>query len=175
MELAELTMRQLRGERGEVDRQDFRLRADMLAAVGKTVLISDYLELERLAAFIGRYTQGQTSFVVGAGTLREIFDHRLHPEGEGAHLEAVAQLFKSGLTLYVYPLRDPQSGALEMAHSFDPGERLRGLYQHVLSRGLVRGLDNFDPAVLPVFSRDVLTRIGRGDASWQAWLESKVR
>jgi len=167
VELAELTMRQLRGDRGQVDRQDFLLRADMLATVGKTVLISDYFEFERLAAFIGRHTKGRTAFVVGAGTLREIFDEHLHPESEGAHLEAVAQLFKDGLTLYVYPLVDPKSGAVQTASSFDPGERLRGLYRHVLDRGMVRGLDNYDPQHASVFSREVLERIRLGDQRWE--------
>jgi hypothetical protein len=174
VELAELTMRQLRGDRGQVDRHDFLLRADMLAAVGKTVLISDYFEFERLAAFIGRHTKGRTAFVVGAGTLREIFDERLHPESEGEHLQAVAQLFKDGLTLYVYPLLDPKSGAVETASSFEPGERLRGLYRHVLERGLVRGLDNYDPAHAAVFSRDVLERIRASDPRWQDMVPGEV-
>jgi hypothetical protein len=174
VELAELTMRQLRQDRVQVDRQDFLLRADMLAAVGKTVLISDYFEFERLAAFIGRHTQRRTAFVVGAGTLREIFDERMHPEYEGAHLEAVAQLFKDGLTLYVYPLLDSKSGAVETASSFDPGERLRGLYRHVLDRGMVRGLDNFNPAYSSVFSRDVLERIRLGDQRWEDMVPCEV-
>jgi hypothetical protein len=174
VELAELTMRQLRLERGQVDRQDFLLRADMLAAVGKTVLISDYFEFERLAAFVGRHTQGRTAFVVGAGALPEIFDEQLHPESEGAHLEAVAQLFKDGLTLYVYPLLDPHSGAVVTASSFDPGARLRGLYRHVLERGLVRGLDNYNPEHAAVFSRDVLERIRVGDQRWQDMVPSEV-
>jgi len=174
VELAELTMRQLRGERREVDKQDFLLRADMLAAVGKTVLVSDYFELERLAAFVGRYTEGRTAFVIGAGTLPEIFDERRHPESEGAHLEAVAQLFRHGLRLYVYPLRNPETGELATAQSFDPGERLRGLYRHVLDRGLVRGLDNYEPQALPVFSREVLERIRRGDERWTDMVPSPV-
>jgi hypothetical protein len=174
VELAELTMRNLRGDRPEVDRQDFLLRADMLAAVGKTVLISDYLEFERLAAFIGRHTSGKTAFVVGAGTLREIFDERLHPDAEGAHLEAVAQLFRDGLRLHVYPLLDARTGELGTAGNFDPGERLRGLYQYVLGRGLVRPLENYTREYLPIFSRDVLERIRRGDQAWEAMVPPEV-
>src|SRR6185295_8897835 len=47
VELMELTMRNLREEGGEIDRADFLARADMLAASGKTVLISDYFEYYR--------------------------------------------------------------------------------------------------------------------------------
>ena len=173
LELAELTLRNLRGDRQQVDHQDFLLRADMLAMVGKTVLISDYFEFERLAAYVGRYTKGPTSFVVGAGTLPEIFGARLELASEGQHLEAVAQLFKDGLRLYVYPLRDPKTGTLTTAESYDPGESLRGLYQFVLGRGLVQPLINYTPDHLPIFSRDVLTKIGRG-AGWEQLVPREV-
>ena len=170
LELAELTMRNLRGDRPDVDHQDFLLRADMLAAVGKTVLISDYFEFERLARYVGRYTQGPISFVVGAGTLPEIFGAR---GSEGRQLEAVAQLFKDGLRLFVYPLRDATTGALTTAETYDPGESLRGLYQYVLGRGLVQPLANYTPEHLPIFSRDVLDKIGRG-AGWQQLVPPEV-
>lgn len=173
LELAELTMRNLRGDRPEVDHQDFLLRADMLAVVGKTVLISDYFEFERLAQYVGRYTKGPTSFVVGAGTLAEIFGVRPELETEGQRLEAVAQLFKDGLRLFVYPLRDAATGALTTAETYDPGERLRGLYQYVLARGFVKPLTNFTPEHLPIFSRDVLDKIS-GGAGWQQLVPPEV-
>jgi hypothetical protein len=173
LELAELTLRNLRGDRADIDHQDFLLRADMLAAVGKTVLISDYFEFERLAQYVGRYTKGPTSFVVGAGTLPEIFGARPELETEEQHLEAVAQLFKGGLRLFVYPLRDAVTGTLTTAETYDPGETLRGLYQYVLGRGFVKPLANYTPEHLPIFSRDVLSKIGRG-ASWQQLVPPEV-
>jgi hypothetical protein len=177
LELCELTLRNLRGDRAPsqgVDRQDFLLRADMLAAVGKTVLISDYFEFERLAAFIGRYTKGQTAFVVGAGTLPEIFGPNRSGGNQGEQLEAVAQLFRDGLKLYVYPLRDAATGALTTAESYDPGEPLRGLYRYVLERGLVQAVSSFTPEHLPIFSRDVLARIGRGAPGWEEQVPPEV-
>ena len=48
--LAEITMHNLKSE-GEVNLQDFLARVDLLAACGMTVLISDYFEYYRLAAY----------------------------------------------------------------------------------------------------------------------------
>src|ERR1700761_5036933 len=45
---AELTMRNLLAVGGEVDRRDFLARADLLAACGLTVVISDFFEYYRL-------------------------------------------------------------------------------------------------------------------------------
>src|ERR1700677_1216577 len=51
VELMEITMRNLLAT-GKIDLTDFLARADVLAAVGKTVLISDYFEYYRLAAYL---------------------------------------------------------------------------------------------------------------------------
>src|SRR5579863_8132424 len=69
VELMELTMRNLREQGGEVDRADFLARADMLAASGKIVLISDYFEYYRLAAYLGQYTKKRIAITMGAASL----------------------------------------------------------------------------------------------------------
>jgi hypothetical protein len=70
-------------------------------------------------------------------------------------------------------LRDPSTGALTTAETYDPGESLRGLYQYVLSRGFVRPLANYTPEHLPIFSRDVLDKIARG-RGWQQLVPPQV-
>ena len=55
--LFELTMRNLLGDGDEVDRRDFLARADLLAACGMTVLVSDYFEYYRLAAYLAWRTK----------------------------------------------------------------------------------------------------------------------
>ena len=55
VELMEITMRNLLSG-GKLDLSDFLARADVLAAAGKTVLISDYFEYYRLAAYLTRYS-----------------------------------------------------------------------------------------------------------------------
>jgi hypothetical protein len=81
VELMELTMRNLREEGGEVDRADFLARADMLAASGKTVLISDYFEYYRLAAYLGQHTKRKIAVVMGASSLRDLFQESTTPSG----------------------------------------------------------------------------------------------
>ena len=51
--LTEITMRNLlAGGAADVDRRDFLARAELLAACGMTVLITDYFDYYRLAAYI---------------------------------------------------------------------------------------------------------------------------
>ena len=174
VELAELTLRNLRGDRTEVDRADFLARADMLAAVGKTVLISDYFEFYRVAAYLRQHTVERCAMVMGAGTLREVFDENAHAHLDGGVLESLGQLLSRELVLYVYPLLDPKTGATTRVDNFDVGERLSGIYQSLVARGSIRQLDNYTREYLSIFSQHALEKIRRGDPSWEAMVPNAV-
>src|SRR5262249_33368665 len=98
--LMELTLRNLL-ESGEMDYQDFLARAELIAATGGTVLISDYAEYFRLAAYLSRYTTKPIGLAMGMPSLRDLFDERYYEWLEGGILESFGRLFKTDLKLYV--------------------------------------------------------------------------
>ncbi len=105
--LTELTMANLLAGGGDVDRRDFLARADLLAACGMTVLISDYVEYHRLAAYLAWRTDGRIGMVMGVPSLMDLFNESNHAELPGGILESFGRLFKNDLKLFVYPmLRD---------------------------------------------------------------------
>ncbi|HXU81196.1 MAG TPA: TonB-dependent receptor [Polyangia bacterium] len=175
VELMELTMRNLREEGGEVDRADFLARADMLAASGKTVLISDYFEYYRLAAYLNRHIkQGRIAITMGAASLRELFEEKYYTSLEGGILESFGRLFKNDLRLYIYPLLDQKTGDLITAQTLQVAPSLRNLYAYLLEHGSIRQLDNVNRDYLRIFSRDALRKIRSGDASWEAMVPPEV-
>ena len=105
LQLTEITMRNLLAERTDVDRRDFLARAELLAACGETVLITDYFDYYRLAAYIGQRTKERIGIVMGVPSLIDLFDERNHAQLPGGILESFGRLFKNGLKLYVYPLQ----------------------------------------------------------------------
>jgi hypothetical protein len=158
-------MRNLLAE-GQIDLRDFLARADLLAAAGKTVLISEYFEYYRLAAYLTRYTTEPIAVTMGVASLRELFNEQYYAELEGGILEAFGKLFTKDLRIYVYPLRDVNTGQIQTVDNVEMPADLRNLYRHLFEHGRVRSLDNFDESVLHIFSRDVLKRIKEYDASW---------
>ena len=64
----------------------------MLAACGKTVLISDYFEYYRLAAYLARYTKKKIGITMGAGSLCELFDEKYYAQLDGGILESFGRL-----------------------------------------------------------------------------------
>lgn len=166
VELMEITMRNLLSG-GDIDLRDFLSRADLLSTAGKTVLISDYSEYYRLAAYLGRYTNEPIAVTMGAQSIIDLFSEQYYDGLEGGILEAFGRLFTRDLRIYVYPLLDPVTGELTTADNIKIPKDLVNLYEHLVDRARIRAMTEFDRSVLHIFSRDVLRRIKDNDDSWE--------
>jgi hypothetical protein len=173
VELAEITMRNLIVG-GQIDYRDFLARADVLAAAGKTVLISDYFEYYRLAGYLRKHTTRPIAITLGAASLQTLFDEKYYVDLDGGILESFGRLFKNDLKLYVYPFLDQQTQKLSTVENLDIAPELSKLYGHLVDRGCILQLENYDPNCLKIFSRDVLDRIKEGDASWEAMVPVEI-
>ena len=173
VELMEITMRNLLVT-GKIDLNDFLARADVLAATGKIVLISDYFEYYRLAAWLTRYTTEPIALAMGIPSVEDLFTEQYYSDLEGGILEAFGKLFTKNLRIYVYPWRDPATGELRTVENVQMPTHVAGLYRHIVEGGKVKQLDNYDPSLMHIFSRDVLKRIQDGDPSWITMVPAEI-
>jgi hypothetical protein len=163
--LAEITMRNLQAN-GAIDLRDFLARAEVLAACGMTVLISDYFEYYRLAAYLAQYTKKKIGITMGASSLHDVFDEKFYTKLDGGILESFGRLFKNDLKLYIYPFLDRKTGELCTVQNLSIAPEIRKLYEYLVEKGCIEQLDNFDPSHLSTFSREVLLQIQSGDSTW---------
>ena len=173
IQIMEITMSNLMAD-GQIDYRDFLARADMLVASGMTVLISDYSHYYRLADYLNRYTTRKIGISMGIPSLRELFDEKYYTELEGGILESLGRLFKKDLKLYIYPLKEPESGELVTTDNLRVAHELRNLYKYLIDRGCIEQLTNHNEACLSVFSRDVLEKIAANDAGWEEMVPVEV-
>jgi hypothetical protein len=171
--IMEMTLKNLT-DAGVIDYKDFLDRVDLLGSLGKTVLISNYGEFYRLAAYLFRYTKKMIGIVMGVPTLKEIFEEKYYADLEGGILESFGRLFKNALKLYVYPFRDPVTGALITAENLRVAPNLRHLYAYMLENLFIQGLRGFNDQCLPILSRDVLAKMRKGDPSWEKMVPAAV-
>lgn len=174
MPIFELTMRNLLAGGKDVDRRDFLARADLLAACGMTVLISDYFEYYRLAAYLSWRTKERIGIVMGVPSLIELFDEKYYTALPGGILESFGRLFKHNLKLFIYPLLDSASGTIITKDTMKVAPELSKLYGYLADRGSFIDLDNYNPDVLSILSRDVLAKIGKGDTTWESMVPQEV-
>ncbi|MDF1739588.1 MAG: TonB-dependent receptor [Verrucomicrobiales bacterium] len=173
LQIMEITMKNLMTD-GKIDYRDFLARADMLVASGMTVLISNYFEYYRLAAYLRRYTPSKVGITMGIGSLKELFDEKYYTELDGGILESFGRLFKHNIKLYIYPLKDPKTGELTTLENLKIADGLQHLYHYLIDRGCIEQLHNYDESCQNVFSRDVLAKIAENDPAWETMVPEAV-
>ena len=171
-ELMEITMRNLLST-GKLDHCDFLMRADLLALMGKPVLISNYSEFYRLAGYLSRYTNKPIGIVAGAPALREIFQEKYYSSLPGGILESFGRLFKTSIRLYIHPSLESDN-SLTLADNFTVEAHLQHLYAHLLENRHIEFITKYDPSLLHIHSPIVLKAIQNGDPSWETMVPSTV-
>jgi hypothetical protein len=171
--LFEMTMSNLMAD-GKIDLRDFLSRAEVVAATGHTVLISDYFEYYRLAAYLARYTSKEIVLVMGAPALPELFNETYYQKLPGGTLEAFGRLFKDAVRVYVYPMLDRVHDTLVTAGTYRPAGPIGLLYQFLLERGAIVPLRHFREDVLHILSQEVIDLIRLGDPSWEDMVPEPV-
>jgi hypothetical protein len=173
VELMEITMSNLLTT-GSIDHRDFLARADTINAVGKMVLISNYAEYYKLAAYLQRYTKSQIGLVLGIPNLKELFDEKYYELLEGGILESFGRLFKNDLKLFVYPFLDPAYPELTTVHNMDVPEHVTHLFKHLMQSGYIVQIDKVHREYLGIFSRAILAKIRAHDHSWETMVPPEV-
>jgi hypothetical protein len=171
--LMEMTLKNLT-DGDKIDHQDFLDRVDILGALGKTVLISNFGEYHRLAAYFFRYTKKMIGVVMGVPTLKELFDEKYYADLSGGILESFGRMFKNDLKLYVYPLLEAKTGSLITAANLRVAPNLRHLHAYLVENRYIESLRDYDEKVLSIFSRDVLQKLRAGDSGWDAMVPEQV-
>jgi hypothetical protein len=166
IELCEISMDNLLRGKG-IDPVDFLDRADALQALGKTVLLSRCAEFHRIAAFLSRCTTRPLGIVLSIGLLNELFKPKWSANLAGGLLESFGRLFKSGVTLHVYPWKNRRSGEVVDAGNFRAPDDSVHLYRHFIANGQIRPVDCGDPQLLDHTGRDVGRMILDGDRGWR--------
>jgi len=160
----EMTLRQLQvGD--AIDHRDFLDRVDTLGALGKPVLISNFLRYHRLVTYLSRHTQKPVGLPIGLVRLRDVMDEKFYTDMPGGLMESLGQLFKNGAKMYVYPSLDKKTGKLTTVENLEVAPGLQHLYRHLIENKFIENITNFNPAALKIYSSDVLAKIQAGDES----------
>jgi len=173
--LSEMTLRNLsESESGEIDVQDFLNRADILCALGKNVLISNYGEYYQLAQYLFNYTTMPIAIVMGLSSLQQIFNEKYYEGLPGGILESFGRLFKNDLRLYVCPEKYRETNTLVNVHSMQVKPHLSHLYAYLLENNFVKALDTVNEEYLSIFSHEVLEKIRSGNEEWEQMVPEQV-
>jgi hypothetical protein len=164
--IMEMTLNNLMSEQA-IDHQDFLARVDILGALGKIVMISNYTRFDKVTSYLRHYTQNWIGMAMGVPTLREVFEEKYYTEMEGGILEGLGRLLQGRVKLFIYPTRETDAGELTTSDRLDVKPELSHLYRHLVENGYIASIREFDPGELHVTPGAVLAGIQSGDPSWE--------
>jgi hypothetical protein len=152
-----------------IDRRDFLDRADVLGALGKTVMVSNYRRFDSANTLLRRYTQQWVGFVMGVPTLQKVFDEQYYTSLPGGILEGLGRLFQGNVRVYVYPTMGP-AGEVVTSAALEVAAPLQHLLAYLRDRGGIEAIEDFDASQLNVLPKEVLAAIQNGTPGWEKFL-----
>ena len=169
----EITLSNLKAS-GEIDEQDFMDRAELLCSLGHTVLISNFQEYYKLVEYFNNYTKAKIGLTMGVNNLVDVFDEKYYRHLSGGILEAFGKLFFKDLKVYLYPMKDPETGQIMTSNNVKVHPRMKELYKFFKYNGKVMDIIDYDPDVMNIFSRDVFKKITNGEEGWENLLPEGI-
>jgi len=169
----EITLSNLRAE-GEIDEEDFMDRARLLCSLGHTVMISNFQEYYKLVEYFSRYTKMRMGLAMGVNNLVDIFDEKYYRHLSGGILEAFGKLFFKDLKVYLYPMKDAETGEYTNSENLKVHPRMKELYKFFKYNGKVVDITDYNPDNMEIFSREVLAMIETGEEGWEQMLPPGV-
>ncbi|PIE45495.1 MAG: nicotinate-nucleotide adenylyltransferase [Gammaproteobacteria bacterium] len=164
--LAEISLNDQLGNDSGAAESDIINRVKLLNSLGYNVMVSDYTRYFSLRAYFRQYTKKQIGIVLGVVNMRQIFDPSFYRGVEGGMLEGFGKLFPDNTCLYVYPEVN-SAGEFITYKNISMTNKLKYLYRHLIVNDFIRGIDNSDPKLLKIYSRETLKSIARGSDDWK--------
>jgi hypothetical protein len=169
MVIFEMTLSNLRAE-GEIDEKDFMDRAKLLCSLGQTVMISNFQEYYKVVEYFAQHTSERMGLTMGVTTFIDIFDEKYYRHLSGGILEAFGKLFFKDLKVYLYPLKNPETGEITTSENLKVHPRMKELYKFFKDNGKVVDITDYDPSVLDINAREVYQMILEGKSGWEEML-----
>ncbi|MGB5172489.1 TonB-dependent receptor [Eudoraea sp.] len=169
----EITLSNLKAS-GEIDERDFMDRAELLCSLGHSVMISKFQEYYKLVEYFNNYTKAKIGLTMGVNNLVDIFDEKYYRHLSGGILEAFGKLFFKELIVYLYPMKNPDTGQIMTSNNIKVHPRMKELYKFFKYNGKVMDIIDYDPEIMHIFSRDVLKKITTGEEGWEEMLPEGV-
>ena len=128
----------------------------------------------RVVEYFSRFTKERMGLAMGVNNLIDVFDEKYYRHLSGGILEAFGKLFFKDLKVYLYPLMDPETGEITNSENLKVHPRMKELYKFFKYNGKVVDVEDYNPEILNIYSREVLQKILNGESDWEDMLPANT-
>ncbi|MEL6864492.1 MAG: TonB-dependent receptor [Bacteroidota bacterium] len=171
--LTEITLDNLYAD-GELDDKDFLDRAELLCALGQTIVISNCEQHQKLISYLSKYRIQKIGLVLGIRELLNIITEKYHQNMDGRLLTAFGELFTRNVKMYVYPAMQEGSEELMTCQNLPIPEGIKFLFRHLLDSQQIADIEGYSADHLHIFSKTVLQMLQSDEEGWEEMVPEKV-
>jgi hypothetical protein len=173
--IAELSLNTLIDKNGNIDDEDFLDRAQILMALGHTVMLTNFLDYWYLVPYMSNATRNQlVGFVLSVRNIERSFKPEEFKSLRGGLLEGFSMLFGTHVKAYAYPAIRRQTGELITLNNLNIAKEYEGLLQYLKVNDKVEDIRNANTELLHINADDILEQIHRGESGWENQVPAKV-
>lgn len=169
----ELTLNNLLKE-GTIDENDFLSRAELLCALGHTVMISNFKEYFKVIDYCSQYSSEAKALTIGVNSIYEIFNDIHYKELKGGLFEGLGRLFKNNLKIYLYPILLEDGTIVNSKNLKLENDEIQPIYEYFVNKEQIIDIENYELNNLKIFSHHVLEKIINNDNSWKELVPEEV-
>lgn len=163
--VTEMSMAHLLNE-GNLDKEDFLGRVNILCKLGFNVQISNRVKLFELKDYIRQFTYRKVVFLLGVRKLETLFQEEFFTELKGGLLEGLAIIFSGDTNLYVYPKLNRKKELVTL-DKMNVSEKAKHLFIHFHYNKKLIALKGYDADKM-IFTRKMIAEgITKGDGDWK--------
>lgn len=170
--ISEITISTLKADDGEITKEDFLARVDLMCAMGQKVLITNYPQYYKLANYFAKFNVPHLGLVLGIYNFQQIFTEE-YANVEGGILSALGQLFRDNVKVYIYPYKS-EKGAIETLANLKVPEQFNHIFAHLMGMKQIDDVAEFDKEILHIYSSKVLQMIVNNEPGWEAMVPPSV-
>jgi hypothetical protein len=170
--LAEITINHLK-EDGELTYDDFLARVDLLNSINQKVLITNMPQFFHLTNYVSNFKPKNIGLVFGVYNFMQIFDDT-YTKLEGGMLEALGNLLRPNVKIYLCPYKEEEGGQLINLDSVSTSKDKLHLLEYIRQSGQVKDLTGHDDKLLHIYSRKVLKMIRNSESGWETFVPDAI-
>lgn len=170
--ISEITIATLKAEAGEITKEDFLARVDLLCAMGQKVLITNYPQYYKLSHYFANLNVPHLGLVLGIYNFQQIFTEE-YSNVEGGILAALGRLFRQGVQVYIYPYKS-EDGKLESLENLKVPKGFESLLAHLKGLNQIEDIQDANKDILHIYSSLVLQMIVNNEPGWEKMVPPSV-
>ena len=136
-------------------------------------MVTNITHFHRISTLLNQYTKEPVAIALSIGLLNELFKDKW-ADTPGGILASMGLCFVGKTRFYVTPWINRKTGEFVTAGTYNPPEKYKSLYKHLLNSEDIVSVPYFNQKLLFRTPRDIVRMINANDETWKEYVPEQA-